>query len=84
MKPDQPNTTRPKRLRSWLACGFGLLCCVASTGCQITEGGQVLPSPHYLDDDVQFFSHGPEFPLSEEANRLKAARADNQLQNRGR
>jgi len=32
------------------------------TGCQTTIGGQTLPSPGYLRDDVQYFPEGPEFP----------------------
>ncbi len=41
------------------------------TGCQTTIGGQTLPSPNYLDDDVQYFPHGPEFKLT---NQVEAAR----------
>jgi hypothetical protein len=45
------------------------------TGCQFNEGGQTLPSPYYLYDDVQFFPAGPEFKLSREAAALEAAEA---------
>lgn len=41
------------------------------TGCQTSIGGQTLPSPTYLDDDVQYFVAGPEFKLS---NQVEAAR----------
>lgn len=41
------------------------------TGCQTTVGGQTLPSPDYLTDDVQYFPAGPEFKLS---NQVEAAR----------
>lgn len=34
------------------------------TGCQTTIGGQTLPSPDYLTDDVQYFPSGPEFKLT--------------------
>ncbi len=47
------------------------------TGCQTTIGGQTLPSPDYLKDDVQFHPAGPEFKLSkkvEAANKQAAAR----------
>jgi len=40
------------------------------TGCQTTVGGQTLPSPDYLTDDVQYFPAGPEFKLS---NQVEAA-----------
>lgn len=60
-------------------CGCGLLAAVTSTGCQIVEGGQTLPSPYYLEDDVQYHAPGPEFLLPREAAALKAARAEEQL-----
>lgn len=44
---------------------------VLLTGCQTTIGGQTLPSPDYLSDDVQYFSAGPEFKLT---NQVEAAR----------
>lgn len=46
------------------------------TGCQTTIGGQTLPSPDYLKDDVQFHPAGPEFKLSkkvEAANKQSGA-----------
>ncbi len=64
----------------WL--GFGLVCLsmLAATGCQITEGGQSLPSAYYLSDDVQHFPRGTEFKLSREAAALKEYKATQQLQ----
>ena len=51
-----------------VACGgLGLI------GCQVDVGGQTLPSPYYLQDDIQYFPAGPEFKLSKEAAALKAA-----------
>ena len=38
-------------------------------------GGQTLPSPFFLRDDIQYFPKGPEFKLQNEAARLKEARA---------
>ena len=43
-----------------------------STGCQSLIGGQVLPSPWYQTDDVQYYAPGPEFKLSREAAAQKA------------
>ncbi|MCA9137790.1 MAG: hypothetical protein KDB00_13555 [Planctomycetales bacterium] len=54
---------------------FAGTCLVATTGCQVSMNGQTLPSPYYLQDDVQYFPSGPEFKLSREAAALKAARA---------
>ena len=43
------------------------------TGCQVEIGGQTLPSPYYLGDDVQYFSPGPEFKLAREAAAMRQA-----------
>jgi hypothetical protein len=58
--------------------------CTASglTGCQFNEGGQTLPSPYYLYDDVQYHAAGPEFKLSREAAALQEAEARNMSQPR--
>ena len=74
--------------KSWLRtglCGITLAAlAVASTGCQITEGGQTLPSTYYLTDDIQYFAPGPEFKLSREAAAQKAFKADLEAQRAGR
>ena len=49
---------------------------IFSTGCQIDVAGQTLPSPYYMSDDLQHFSAGPEFKLSNEAAAMKAQTAD--------
>jgi hypothetical protein len=68
-------------LRTVLA-GLGLLAAVSLTGCQVDIGGQTLPSPYYMADDVQYFAPGPEFKLAREAAALKAAREEQALQQR--
>jgi hypothetical protein len=57
-------------------CLAGLAMAASTTGCQVTVGGQTLPSPYYLDDDIQYFPAGPEFKLSREAAELEAAKAE--------
>jgi hypothetical protein len=57
-------------------------CLVGATGCQVSLNGQTLPSPYYLQDDVQYFPSGPEFKLPREAAALKAARAEEKLNRR--
>ena len=52
---------------------------VLSIGCQVDVAGQTLPSPYYLQDDVQYFSPGPEFKLSNEAAAMKAYQAEQEL-----
>lgn len=62
-----------------ILCGMGLVAAVTSTGCQVSTGGQTLPSPYYLHDDVQYYPPGPEFKLAREAAVMKAYQADQQL-----
>ena len=65
-------------LRRVLLSGTLLVGGLMSTGCQSHVGGQTLPSPYYLTDDVQYFPAGPEFKLSREAAAMKAAKQANQ------
>ena len=51
--------------------GAGLLAAVTLTGCQVDVGGQTLPSPNYMSDDVQYFPPGPEFKLARESAALE-------------
>ncbi|MDP7015862.1 MAG: hypothetical protein QGG36_08685 [Pirellulaceae bacterium] len=60
-------------------CGLALLGAVSSTGCQITESGQTLPSPWYVLDDVQYFAPGPDHKLAREAAAMKEAKAEQAL-----
>jgi hypothetical protein len=46
----------------------------AFTGCQVEIAGQTLPSPYYLDDDIQYYAPGPEFKLAREAAAQKEQR----------
>ncbi len=53
----------------------GALLLLFASGCQVDVGGQTLPSPWYLTDDVQYFPAGPEFKLSREAAAIQEAKA---------
>ena len=64
------------------ALGFGVMLVAGTTGCQVDVGGQTLPSPYYLDDDVQYFAPGHKFKLQNEADAQALYRA-NQQQLRG-
>jgi hypothetical protein len=55
---------------------------LGSSGCQVSLNGQTLPSPYYLQDDVQYFPAGPEFKLPREAAALRAAQAEEKALNR--
>lgn len=63
------------RSLSLLLCGAAIVAAFSTTGCQMSVGGQTLPSAYYLKDDVQYFPKGPEFKLSREAAALKQASA---------
>jgi len=64
-----------KRLWSLLA-GLVLFACLGTTGCQVESGGQPLPSPTYLSDDVQYFPPGPEMKLAREAAAMQVDRQE--------
>ena len=64
-----------------LLAALTLAATVSSTGCQITEAGQTLPSPWYILDDVEYFAPGTEFKLPREAASLQQSRAEQDLQN---
>lgn len=72
----------PAWLRNTL-WGLALGCIFGSTGCQGVYNGQLLPSPWYVRDDIQYFPPGPEFKLSREAAAMKAYKADIEAQDRG-
>ena len=68
-------STSGRITRATVIALFAGTCLVGATGCQVGINGQTLPSPYYLQDDVQYFPSGPEFKLSREAAALQAARA---------
>ncbi|NLE37370.1 MAG: hypothetical protein GX621_05030 [Pirellulaceae bacterium] len=59
-----------------LLVGLTIVACLGMTGCQVQTGGQTLPSPSYITDDVQYFPPGPEFKLTNEAAAMKAAKQE--------
>lgn len=59
-----------------LLFSLAMLAGVGLTGCQIEQGGQSLPSPYYMSDDVQYFPPGPEFKLAREAATMKQFNQD--------
>jgi hypothetical protein len=69
-----------RRLGRYLLAGLGLMAALGLTGCQSDVGGQTLPSPYYMGDDVQYFPPGPEFKLSQEAAAQKTAKEQQALQ----
>ncbi len=65
-----------------MCIGLSMLAALGATGCQVDVGGQTLPSPYYMTDDVQYFAPGPEFKLAKEAAALKAASQEEAMQGR--
>ena len=49
--------SRTCRLTRCVICAAGIAV-AACTGCQVDVGGQTLPSPYYLQDDIQYFPAG--------------------------
>lgn len=70
---------RHHRLFAGFVAAGGMLVALGLTGCQSDVGGQILPSPSYLLDDVQYFAPGPEFKLSREAAAQKTFAAEQDL-----
>jgi len=64
------------RSLSMILCGAAIVSAFATTGCQMSVGGQTLPSAYFLKDDLQYFVKGPEFKLTREAAANKKARAE--------
>jgi hypothetical protein len=62
-----------------LLAGVLLMATLSMTGCQTSQGGQVLPSANKMSDDIQYFPTGSKFKLEKEAAAMKAY-ADQQAQ----
>ncbi len=56
--------------------GLILVGSLGSTGCAVYSNGMTLPNPHYMNNRVQYFPSGTEFPFSKEAAGMQAAEAD--------
>ena len=51
----------------------------ALTGCQLTQNWQTLPSPYYLDNQIQYFPAGHEVQFQGEVDRMKREQVNRQL-----
>lgn len=73
-------TVRQSRWIAPLLAGCAGMASVCSmVGCQTAVGGQILPSPYYATDDVQYFPPDNEFKLSREAAAMQQFEAERQL-----
>lgn len=50
---------------------------LGTTGCAVYSNGMTLPNPHYLNNRVQFFPRGTEFPFPNEAATMQESQHDN-------
>jgi hypothetical protein len=75
------NRSQTLTAKSLVIVGCVTASLLSATGCQVALNGQTLPSPYYLQDDVQYFPSGPEFKLPREAAALRAAAAEERLRN---
>ena len=58
-------------ISQWLLLALVAPLMSGAIGCQSSIGGQTLPSPWYLTDDVQYFPPGPEFKLSNQVRAME-------------
>ena len=49
---------------------------VPFAGCQVTRNGQTLPSPHYLEDDIQYHPSGTDFQYQQEVDYMNKVNAE--------
>ena len=65
--------------RALVVLALAALAIAPLAGCQVTRNGQTLPSPYYLDDDIQYHPSGNEFQYQQEVdhmNKINAERAE--------
>ena len=62
-----------------LLVALGVACLSLMSGCQLTQNGQTLPSPWYLDNEIQYFPAGNEFQFQGEVDRIKREQVNRQL-----
>ncbi|MDO5553278.1 MAG: hypothetical protein Q4G68_05915 [Planctomycetia bacterium] len=55
----------------------------ALVGCQLTQNGQTLPSPYYLENQIQYFPAGTEFQYQKEVDQMNKERAERDLARSG-
>ncbi len=60
------------------ALALAALMIVPFVGCQVTRNGQTLPSPYYLEDDIQYHPSGNEFQYQQEVDHMNKINAERQ------
>ncbi len=72
-----PNQRR--RSLKYVLAGLTVSASLMATGCQMDIGGQNLPSPYYMRDDVQYYAPGTEDKLANERAAMQAMREEQNL-----
>ncbi len=49
---------------------------LGSVGCATYSNGMTLPNPYYINNRVQYYPPGPEFPFTREAASMQQAQPD--------
>ncbi len=49
---------------------------LGSTGCTVYSNGMTLPNPYYMNNRVQYYPRGNEFPFANEAANLQESQQD--------
>ncbi|MDR2438250.1 MAG: hypothetical protein LBE12_02615 [Planctomycetaceae bacterium] len=60
-------------------CLFSVLLIAVSlgtTGCAVYSNGMTLPNPYYMNNHVQYFPRGTEFPFPNEAATIQETQHD--------
>lgn len=64
------------RFFTGLLSGLVITAALGSTGCAVYSNGMTLPNPHYMNNRVQYFPQGPEFPFANEAANMQESQPD--------
>lgn len=71
-------------LRLAVVIGFIAICCgslaIANRVPEAQDVEQTLPSPYYIQENIQYFPPGPEFKLQRQAAAMKAYKDDLEAQ----
>ena len=78
-----PTSRTARALSSAVVLAGGALGSLGLTGCQASMAGQTLPSPYYLNDDVQYFPAGPEFQFPNQVRAIEEYQLGSEVGNIG-
>ena len=56
--------------------GLVLIGSLSSMGCAVYTNGMTLPNPYYMENRVQYYPPGNEFPFAKEAAHMQTIEAD--------